>query len=255
MYQIHDAGVPVSLPVELEDGYTVGSMEGDAAGIHYALYERVAGRIMDEPTEAQLEELGRLIGRIHQVGERGTAEHRETLGIEAWGEPSLEGVRGSGLLPRALEPAYLQIVRDLFEVIRNRLDGVPMHRIHGDCHHANILWDDEGPVFLDFDDCVVGPAAQDIWLLAPSADEYGQWRRTLILRGYREVRDFDDRWLMLIEPLRTLRMIRYTGWIAQRWYDPTFQRTFSYVTTESWWGEHVRNLREQYALILEHGSH
>jgi Ser/Thr protein kinase RdoA (MazF antagonist) len=253
MYELDEAGVPVSLPLELEGGYTVGTMTGETAGIHYALYERVVGRVNDEPDEAQLQELGRLVARIHHVGARSEATHRQSLGIRDWGRPSTAGVMASGLLPTPLERAYVDVTEALFSVIEESLTDVETHRIHGDCHHANLLWDAEGPVFLDFDDAVQGPAAQDIWMLAPSADQHGQWRRTVLLGGYREVRDFDDRWLRLIEPLRALRMIRYTGWIAQRWHDPMFQRTFSYVLTESWWSEHVRSLRELQASILEGG--
>ena len=38
--------------------------------------------------------------------------------------------------------------------------------------------------------------------------------------------DFDDRELQLIEPLRSLRMIHHSAWLARRWDDPAFKAGF-----------------------------
>jgi Ser/Thr protein kinase RdoA (MazF antagonist) len=91
-------------------------------------------------------------------------------------------------------------------------------------------------------------------MLAPSIDSGGRWRRTVLLQGYREVSSFEDDWLALVEPLRALRIIRYAGWIAKRWHDPTFQRTFGHVVTDRFWADEVQSLREQLARIMQPGS-
>ena len=126
---------------------------------------------------------------------------------------------------------------------------MPTHRIHGDCHFGNLVWAAGGPTFLDFDDMLVGPAAQDVWMLAPSSDQHGRRQRALLLDAYRSFRAFSDEWLRLVEPLRALRYVHYATWIARRWQDPSFQRTFSHFGTLLYWQQQVQDLREQIARI------
>ena len=104
-----------------------------------------------------------------------------------------------------------------------QLSAVPRLRLHGDFHPGNIMWRDEGPHVVDLDDACNGPAVQDLWMLL-SGDRNGDARtagaraRGLPCRSC----DFDERELALIEPLRTLRMIHHSAWIAERWTDPAF---------------------------------
>ena len=47
-------------------------------------------------------------------------------------------------------------------------------RLHGDCHASNVLWTDDGPHFVDFDDCRTragGPGPVDAALGRPRADD------------------------------------------------------------------------------------
>lgn len=44
-------------------------------------------------------------------------------------------------------------------------------RLHGDLHPGNLLWNESGPVFVDFDDCCSGPVIQDLWMLLPGDDD------------------------------------------------------------------------------------
>ncbi|MEE2786443.1 MAG: serine/threonine protein kinase [Myxococcota bacterium] len=249
MFELAEQGVPVACPLALSDGYTVDTLDGAAAGIHFCLFDRVRGRVNDEPSIDQLRDLGRLLARIHATGEAGDAPHRPRLSLHTYGHNSLENIRNSAFLPDRLTGPYLEVAESILEQLDGFLDEIPVHRIHGDCHLGNLLWKPEGPVFLDFDDFCLGPAVQDIWLLAPGPDEEARYRRAAILEGYRDYRPFDERWVQLIEPLRALRMIRYTGWIASRWYDPTFKRTFGQLSTPRWWGEEANTLREQLARL------
>ncbi|MGO9329623.1 MAG: serine/threonine protein kinase, partial [Steroidobacteraceae bacterium] len=124
-------------------------------------------------------------------------------------------------------------------------------RILGDCHRGNILWTDFGPHFVDLDDCVTGPAIQDLWMLLAGTQQEMRKDLTDILRGYEQFLAFDRRELALIEPLRALRMIHYAAWLARRWDDPAFPRAFPWFAEPRYWEEHYRALQDQLAAVLE----
>ena len=128
-------------------------------------------------------------------------------------------------------------------------EGVPQLRIHGDCHVGNLLRGDEGWFFLDFDDFLVGPAVHDVWMLLPGRDYEGTRQRVLLIEAYREFRDFDERWLRLIEPLRAFRFVSYAAWIARRWEDAAFPAAFPHFGVANYWESETRDLEEQVALI------
>ena len=66
-----------------------------------------------------------------------------------------------------------------------------------------------------------------------------------VIDGYEQFRDFDRTELALIEPLRTLRLIHYSAWLARRWQDPAFPRAFPWFGTSDYWTGQVRMLEEQ----------
>jgi Ser/Thr protein kinase RdoA (MazF antagonist) len=132
--------------------------------------------------------------------------------------------------------------------------GVPVHRIHGDCHVGNLLRGDEGWFFLDFDDFVVGPAVQDVWMLLPGRDAEGQRQRQRLLEAYRQFRDFDSRWLRLVEPLRGFRFVFYAGWIARRWEDPAFPSAFPHFGSDAYWDAETRDLEDLAERLLRGGD-
>ena len=126
-----------------------------------------------------------------------------------------------------------------------------MLRLHGDCHAGNVLWTDDGPHFVDFDDCRMGPAVQDLWMLL--SGERAAMARGLsdVLAGYEDFHEFDARELALIEALRTLRLIHYSAWIARRWNDPAFPAAFPWFNTQRYWQDRILEMREQIALMDE----
>ena len=124
-----------------------------------------------------------------------------------------------------------------------------VHRIHGDCHLGNLLKGDEGYFFLDFDDFVIGPAVQDLWLLLSARDTEGLRQRAVFLEAYQQFRDFDPTWLRLIEPLRALRYIHYAAWIARRIEDPAFPNAFPHFGTDEYWEKETADLADQVALF------
>jgi len=113
------------------------------------------------------------------------------------------------------------------------------------------LWTDAGPHFVDFDDARTGPALQDLWMLL--SGERVEMERQLgdVFEGYEQFRDFDRRELHLLEALRTLRLIHYSAWIAQRWKDPAFPAAFPWFGTQRYWQDRILELREQIALLDE----
>ena len=113
-------------------------------------------------------------------------------------------------------------------------------RIHGDCHLGNLLWNDRGPFWVDFDDMVVGPPIQDLWLLAPDPDQLKD-----LIDGYLQWADLPMGSLKLVEPLRGLRMLHYATWIAKRYDDPAFQKAFPQFESPRYWEDLTQDLERQ----------
>ncbi len=108
-----------------------------------------------------------------------------------------------------------------------------------------MLWTDAGPHFVDLDDCMTGPAVQDLWMLLAGSPAEMQAQLKDVLEGYDQFAEFDRVELRLIEPLRMLRMIHYAAWLARRWDDPALPRAFPWFGTPRYWEDHVRQLQEQ----------
>ena len=126
-----------------------------------------------------------------------------------------------------------------------------MLRLHGDCRSGNVLWTDAGPHFVDFDDARSGPAVQDLWMLLSGERAAMESQLRILVDAYESFRDFDRRELALIEPLRTLRLLHYSAWIARRWNDPAFPAAFPWFNTQRYWQDRILELREQVALMDE----
>lgn len=224
-------------------------------GFRFAVFPKHGGRAPELEDRRTLEWMGRFLGRIHAVGAIKPFQHRPMLDIKSFGEEPLQFLLSSGFIPVDLEASYRSVaeqalagVRDCFE---RAGDGVKMLRLHGDCYAGNVLWTDDGPHFVDFDDSRMGPAVQDLWMLLPG--ERTDMARCLndLLAGYEDFYDFDLRELHLIEALRTLRLIHYAAWLGQRWDDPAFKQAFPWFNTQRYWQDRVLELREQIALMSE----
>jgi Ser/Thr protein kinase RdoA (MazF antagonist) len=164
-------------------------------------------------------------------------------------------VQASGLLTPAQEATWLSVANHAVDAARQafaQAGSLRQLRLHGDCHPGNILWRDEGehlgPLFVDLDDACMGPAVQDLWMLLSGDREAMQGQLSHVLEGYRAFRDFNPAELALIEPLRALRMIHHSAWIADRWDDPAFPAAFPWFGTPAYWEQQTTQLREQ----LEH---
>lgn len=236
------AELPVVTPLPFPDGETVGTVE--EAPIYYAVFPKVAGRIVDELSAAELEQIGRLIARLHAVGGSTTFKHRLELTVQSYGYENLNYLQQHKLLPSSVEQHYLRVAERIFSVSEPWFKEVPMQRIHGDCHLGNILWLGAKCFMVDFDDSLRGPCVQDLWLLTPGRDEDSARRQACIVDGYSTMRPFDRSSLRLKEPLRALRMVHFTTWIAKRFDDPAFKRVFVDYGSERYWREQLIALQE-----------
>ena len=223
-------------------------------GYRYAVYPSVGGRWPELDTSADRMVLGRCLGRLHAIGARRAFEARPALAPDVLGREARDWLLAQGWLPPHLADAYESLTDDLLPAIeeRFRLAGrVAQLRIHGDCHPGNILWHDGSPLFVDLDDCMSGPAVQDLWMLLSGGRDEMRLQLSELLEGYEAFAGFDARSLWLIEGLRTLRLIHYSAWIARRWHDPAFPRAFPWFEDGKYWEDHILALREQAALLQE----
>ena len=253
---LRESEVPVCSPLASSDGATLH----ETRGIFYALWPRTGGRSPAELSDGDVAVLGRLLARIHAVGAARPAPHRPHLTGTAYGLASLVLLEEGGFLPPACARRYRRAVEEIVSLYDAWSAGVPLQRIHGDCHFGNLL---HGPAegaagdawfFLDFDDFLMGPAVQDVWMLLPGRDAEGARQRALLLDAYRTLRDFDPRWLRLVEPLRALRFVRYAAWIARRWEDPAFPSAFPHFGTAEYWENETRDLEEQLRVVARGGG-
>ncbi|GAB3383684.1 stress response kinase A [Azotobacter armeniacus] len=246
--ELADCEVPVVAPLR-KDGETLF----EHAGFRFALFPRRGGRAPEPGNLDQLYRLGGLLGRLHAVGASRPFEHREELTVANFGHDSLATLLDGGFVPKSLLPAYESVARDLLARLDALFAVTPYQaiRIHGDCHPGNLLCRDETFHIVDLDDCRMGPAVQDLWMMlaGPRHERLGQLAE--LMDGYQEFHDFEPRQLALIEGLRALRLIHYSAWLARRWDDPAFPPSFPWFGSERYWGDQILTLREQRAALDE----
>ena len=219
-----------------------------------AVSPRHAGRAPELEHASALRWLGRFLGRLHNVGARRPFLHRRTMNPATFGHAARQRLLDGDFLPdaeRALWTSTCDAALTLVDRAFQELSGVPNLRLHGDFHPGNIMWRDEGPHVVDLDDACTGPAVQDLWMLLSGDAEAMRGQLAQVLSGYRVFRPFDDRELALIEPLRTLRMIHHSAWIAERWTDPAFPAAFPWFGGAAYWSQQALQLREQVEAMRE----
>ena len=242
-WELADAEIPVVPPLRF-DGRTLLQSQG----YRFAVFERRGGRWPELGRAEEREWMGRFMGRMHAVGRAGRFAHRRRLDAHELGEAARDTVLEGDWMPDYLADKYAQVTQDILDEIAwcaADWGGASILRIHGDCHRGNVLWTDAGPHFVDLDDCRTGPAIQDLWMLLSGGTAQMRAELTDLLAGYEQFSPFDRSELALIEPLRALRMIHYSAWIAQRWHDPAFPKAFPWFAEARYWEQHHRALEEQ----------
>ena len=215
-----------------------------------------------------LEWTGRFLARIHAVGAARPFTHRPALDLQSFGTEPRDWLLAHALIPLDVQSAWREACNAALDLIAADaqstgaggqffLKNVTMLRLHGDCHPGNILWTplDEwgrgGPHFVDLDDARTGPAVQDLWMLLSGDRRQRTHQLGALLDGYEQFRPFDRRELALIEPLRTLRLIHYSAWLARRWEDPIFPINFPWFGSSDYWRGQVDMLHEQIEAMQE----
>ena len=247
LFDLADQELPVVTPVRDEHGETI--KKDQDTGIYFSLFPKIGGRILDEFSNQQIDVVGRLLARLHNVAATRSMKHRLHMSPDTYGLDNAYFLEDSGLIPENFVERYVPLVEDLCEVMSPWFDETAVQRIHGDCHLGNILWRDEELCIVDFDDAVTGPCVQDIWLLIPGRDDASKRMLERLLNAYEEFRSFDHGSLRLIEGLRSLRIIHFNSWIARRWSDPAFEKIFPDFGTEKYWVEQITTLYEQLEIL------
>ena len=241
--------IPVVAPI-LKEGVSLF----EHAGYRFSIYPLRGGRWPDLESREDLNWMGRFIARIHNVGRISSFKHRHKIEINRMGYEAATYLQKQGFIPAYLEIAYQTLVDDLLKEIQaafERCGSYQSIRLHGDCHRSNVLWTDDGPHFVDLDDCCNGPAIQDLWMLLSGERQEMTEQLCDLLEGYEEFGVLELNELNLIEALRSLRMMHYAAWLAKRWNDPAFPQAFPWFNTDQYWEQHVLELREQLSRLHE----
>lgn len=247
--ELEDAEISVVAPMVDTDGKTLHEFEG----FRFALFPRRGGHSPELDNFDNLLVLGRTLGRIHAVGKAASFQNRREISVQHMLADSREFLL-EGFIPSSLVPAYSTLTRDLLQGVSEiyaEVSASDVIRIHGDCHVGNILWRDNTAHFVDLDDCCTAPAMQDLWMFLSGDRPYRQLQLSELVEGYSEFCDFDPRQLRWLEALRTMRLTWYAAWLARRWNDPAFPRSFTWFNTERYWADHILELREQMSALQE----
>ncbi len=243
------ADVPLIAPI-------VMPTSNDTLGRHgeflFALFQQRGGQAPDTSTEDTLYRLGQWLGQWHNIGAARAFEHRPAFAILSGITENSRYLTDHNWVPEDLRPAWDSLIPDLIDTCARRIDEagpVANLRLHGDCHAGNILVRDEQMLFVDLDDCRMGPAVQDLWLLLNGAEAEQGAQFGELLEGYEMFREFNRRERHLIEPLRCYRQIAHSAWLARRWDDPAFPRYFPWFIQPRYWSDQILALREQLAAL------
>jgi Ser/Thr protein kinase RdoA (MazF antagonist) len=248
------AEIPVVGPLVLQ-----GATLHHFAGFAFSVSPRRGGRPPELDDDEVLEWIGRFLARIHTVGAARPFMTRPALDLQGFGIESRDWLLGHEMVPLDVQSDWARSCQAALDaiaaypVLAGGASPIRTLRLHGDCHPGNILWTPvdapaaagPGPHFVDLDDARSGPAVQDLWMLL-SGDRAQRTRQLgSLVDGYEQFREFDRRELALIEPLRTLRLIHYSAWLARRWDDPTFPINFPWFGSSDYWKGQVQMLEDQ----------
>jgi Ser/Thr protein kinase RdoA (MazF antagonist) len=251
--ELVEGEVPAVAPLVIE-----GRTLHHSGGFAFSVSPRRGGRAPELDNAEVLEWIGRFLARIHIVGARKPFETRPALNLQTFGAASRDWLLGHDFIPLDVSSAWKARCDEALTMLADTAlgevqpDRIALLRTHGDCHPGNILWvPDEGPHFVDLDDARMAPAGQDLWMLLSGERAQRQRQLGALLDGYEQLREFDRAELALVEPLRTLRLIHYSAWLARRWGDPSFPINFPWFGTSDYWQGQVRMLEEQVEAMRE----
>jgi len=244
--ELEDSELPLVAPITI-NGESLFSYQG----YFFAVYPCRGGRIFEVDNLDQLEWMGRFIARIHAVSSTKKFETRPAFSQDDMLYQARDIIQTSGFVPKSLNVPFFTILDQVIEVAATQYKPKHEIRLHGDCHAGNILWTDDGPHFVDLDDCKMGPAIQDLWMMLSGDRNEQVLQLDTLLMGYEEFFTFDTNELVLIESLRTMRVVNYMAWLCKRWKDPAFPRNFPWFDSEKYWEQQILMLKEQMSALQQ----
>ncbi len=238
--------LPLVAPIKI-DGESLFTHQG----YHFSIFPCRGGRIFEVDNLDQLEWMGRFLGRIHAISAQKNFIERPTFNSVEMLQQAQQTIEGAKFVPNSLTTPFFTILEQVITVASEQYQPDSQIRLHGDCHAGNILWTDDGPHFVDLDDCRMGPAIQDIWMMLSGDRQQQILQLDTILMGYDEFHSFDSNELPLIESLRTMRVVNYMAWLCKRWQDPAFPHNFPWFNTEKYWEQQILMLKEQMSALQQ----
>ena len=246
-----DRDIPVIAPLQQADGQHIGTYKG----IHFALFPKCGGRLVDEYDDDQWLELGRLIGRVHSAGETRRADNRLHMHPLHSTRSHVEFILSNQLVHQSVVEKFREVTDTIIKETAELFTDSGVIRIHGDCHSGNLIYrPGESFYIIDFDDMVCGPPVQDCWMLLPGPLEESRVELSLLLEGYETFRPFDRRSLNLIEPLRAMRFIHYISWCGWQFIEDGETRVDESFGNYSYWEREVADLEDQMERIRKSGD-
>ncbi len=244
-----NAEIPVIAPLPFADDKTLHESEGT----YFTIFPKRFGRQFEATCDRDWTRIGHLLGRVHTVGASADAEYRTDLHPAESTADHLDYLVENGIVtPQSLD-AFKDVTGSILDLIEGLFDEVEFIRIHGDCHRGNLLdRPGEGIMIIDFDDMMVGPPVQDLWMLLPDAADKCRTEFNLILQGYEQFREFDDATFRLIEPLRAMRIIYFLAWCSRQRNDYTFRNLYPEWGSDGFWQREIADLTRQRDTIRQH---
>lgn len=239
LHDLHQEGIHVVAPMKLANDSTVI----DFQGLLTSFFPKFRGRMPDEIMPQDLASIGRLLARVHNIGSQKIAEHRPWLDTSYYGGWETLDDLQDWIAPEMRQRYNLAAEKILLH-FDNRIHTDNYIRIHGDCHRGNLLNNGQEFYLVDFDDCVMGPEIQDVWMLLSGDQDTQQQELAEITKGYEELREFPDHQIPWIPILRGYRIIGYAGWIARRWEDPSFRKIFPDFEEYRYWAEETEAIEK-----------
>lgn len=246
---LREAEVPVVRPLLLKNSTGFETL-GFAQPYFYCLYPKFGGHEEPDLNSEHRMWLGRTLARLHNNTSSLDVKHRIFLDAKSYGDDQLASIFEGPYLPDDLKDNLEDIILECLDRIDPLLNqDWECFAVHGDCHLGNVLWNPDGPTLVDFDDMVIAPVVQDLWMLFHGSTQEQEEQKKAFFEGYEMFRKFDYREMLLIEPLRSLRMIRHTAWIGERFDEEIFRKTFSYYNERKYWEEFLLGMKEQLGLL------
>ncbi|MFC1517147.1 serine/threonine protein kinase [Candidatus Margulisiibacteriota bacterium] len=213
--------------------------------IPFAIFPKKGGRAFDEFDKDSWQEIGRLLARLHIVGETIKDHKRIIWRPDIATRQHLDLLLNKGHVPVEFKDSLKKIVDLFINKATPLFEKEKMFLIHGDCHKGNLIHrPGEGVFIVDFDDISVGPAVQDLWMLLPGSPEESELELGWFLEGYRTFGEFDQGSLSLVPALKIMRIIHYAGWCAMQSNDPDFKHHFPEWGTTKYWNGLIRDVQE-----------